>query len=198
MYIAQDVVDLIVDQLSQSVPQSQERERHLRAASLVSTVWVNRSQHHLSSTIDFRDSSDILKWCSNIEPDPYGVSSHVRVLLIGSGRAYISPPPVILSDIETALPHLTLFKNLQELALPHIDLKHPSLGVLVPIFSSFAGTLKRLRWAQEDPVHETWEAISTLADHLPNLTYINLSGYDWGRYNHKNDPQCEVQIQLST
>ena len=121
----------------------------------------------------------------------------MRVLLIGSGRAYISPPPVVLSDIETALPHLTLFKNLRELALPHVDLKHPPLSVLVPIFSSFAGTLKRLRWAQEDPVHETWEAIGALADHLPNLTYINLSGYDWGRYNYENNPQCEIQIQLS-
>ena len=139
MYIAQEVIDLIIDQLSQST--YWERERHLRAAGLVSTVWVNRSQHHLFSIVDFRDSRDIQRWCSRINPDPHGVSSHMRVLAIGSAE----PRATTLSDIETALRHLTLFKNLRELMLPHVDLKHPSLSVLVPIFSSFASTLKRLR-----------------------------------------------------
>ena len=150
MYIAQDVVDLIVDQLSAC---NRSREHHLRAASLVSTVWVNRSQHHLFSILKLRSSKTIHKWCSRIKPDPYGVSRHVRVLLLGHDKKYFRQP-LVLSDTKAALPHLTSFKNLQELIIYYIDLENAPLGVLVPIFSSFTGTLKRLRWTQEAAVHE--------------------------------------------
>ena len=191
MYIAQDVVDLIVDQLF-LLTYDLEGKRYLRAASLVSTIWVNRSQHHLFSTVELRDSRDIQKWCSRIKSDPCGVSRHVRVLLLGGGRLYISPPPAAL-EIETALPHLTSFKNLEELSIRHIDLNHTPLGILVPIFSSFTGALKRFRWSQKAPVHETWKTISALTDLLPTHVCVYLSSYR-ADYDHV---LSEIKIRLS-
>ena len=185
MHIPQDVVDLIVDQLSLSA--GWKTRGYLRAASLVSTAWVDRSQHHLFSTLTFYDTVKIERWCSRIKPDPYGVSRHVRALTLGGGCSYtlFNPRPRV-SDIETALPHLVSFKSLQELMLGIVC---TSLGVLAPIFSSSPGILKLHRWARPDvDVYETWKDISTLADLLPNLTHVSLSGYQ---------ENSAIHIQLS-
>ena len=71
MHMPQAIVDLVVDQLSLST--YYEAKFHLEAASLVSAAWVNRSQHHLFSTVEFYGGRKLKKWCSRIEPDPYGV-----------------------------------------------------------------------------------------------------------------------------
>ena len=190
MHIPQDVVDLIIDQLS---PPTDDREWkcHLLAASLVSTAWVNRCQHHLFSTLEFYRRREIERWCSKIKPDPCGISRHVRVLTIGSREmSNISSPRLLVSDIKAALPHLASFKNLKEFILGYTDLKDTSLDVFAPIFSSSADTLKRLQWVHwQADIQECWKAISTLAGLLPALTHFNLSGY--------RDECSEVQIRLS-
>jgi len=189
-YIAQDVVNLIVDQLS-LLADGCERNRHLQAASLVSTTWINRSQYHLFSTLEFDDSRKIERWCSRIKPDPYGVSRHARVLIIGARRNPLTsyPSPIMVSNIEPALPHFTSFKNLKEFVLGYGWLRHESPGVLAPIFSSSASTLQRLRWAYWGAdICETWEDVSTLADLLPNLTHVDLSGCQ---------RICETHVRLS-
>jgi len=190
MYIPQDVVDLIVDQLS-LLAGGDERNRHLQAASLVSTTWINRSQYHLFSTLEFDDSKKIERWCSRIKPDPYGVSRHARVLIIGARRNPIGryPPSIMVSDVELALPHFTSFKNLKEFVRGYRWPRHASPGVLAPILSSSASTLKRLRWAYWGAdICETWDDISTLADLLPNLTHVDLSGCQF---------ICETHVRLS-
>ena len=82
------------------------------------------------------------------------------------------------SDIEIAHPHFASLKNLREFILGcTYDMDTP-LSVLSPIFSSSAGTLKRLRWTNcRADIPKTWEDIRTLANLLPNLTYVDLSGY---------------------
>jgi len=189
MYIVQDLVDLIVDQLYDPTDYY-HAERYLQATSLVSTAWVNRSQHHLFSTLELFDSRRIKRWCSRIKPDPDGVSRHVRVLAVGCLRFYADPNSKLLfSDIKPAMPHLTSFKNLQEFVLGHTDLEGASLGVLAPLLSSSVGTLERLRWTHRKPdICETWKDIGIIANLLPNLTYIDLSGYQ--------DSSSKIQIRL--
>lgn len=190
MYIVQDVVDLIIDQLFQST-YSWERKRHLQAVSLISTVWVNRSQHHLFSTIELCGSEDIERWRSRIKPGPCGVSRHVRLLVLG-GRERVSPLPTA-SDAETALPHFTSFKNLQELVLRRIDLNRTSLGIFIPIITSPGSTLKRLQWTQRAATDETWKTINTLTDILPNLVHVHLSSLR----DDYEPTLSEIKIQLS-
>ena len=62
------------------------------------------------------------------------------------------------------------------MCIERIDINRVSLDILVPIFSSFASTLKRLHWTQKVTTHETWKTLYTLADLLPNLMVIDLSG----------------------
>ena len=151
----------------------------LQAASLLSTAWVNRSQYHLFSTVEFAGSRMIKKWYSRIKPDPYGVSRHVRVLTVGwRERPATLTSPLIASDIKTAIHHLTSFENLREFILGYTWLKDASPGVLFPIFFSSADTLKRLRWINHHAdIHGDWEDIRTLADLLPDLTYVDPPDY---------------------
>jgi len=189
MYIPQDVVDLIIDQLAlpttvyrESALSWLKRRSYLKATSLVSTSWVNPSQRHFFSIVSLHSAASMQEWCSNIRPDPHGVSRHVRVLRL-------RPPSLVSDNLKTLLPHLTSFQNLQELEIGQafsyqsypdrrIDIDRVPLDLLVPIFSSFAGTLKRLKWTQRDTAHETWKTFYTLIDLLPNLMDIDLLGVD--------------------
>jgi hypothetical protein len=176
MYTPQDVVDLIIGQLALMIAElcPSERHRFLQATSLVSTPWVNPSQRRLFSTIDFHNSSSVRRWCSRIKPDTYGVSRHVRVLRIWS-------EPLSSGVIKNALPHLTSFKNLQELSMgrvPYMGQIYTNctpLDVLAPIFSSFAGSLKRLQWTQKRTGQEAWRNLYVLTNLLPNLMDLDLS-----------------------
>jgi len=83
----------------------------------------------------------------------------------------------MVSDTKPVPPHLTLFKNLEEFVLGNCWLRHASLDILAPIFSSFASTLKRLRlvhWGAN--ICQTWKDTNDLTDLLPNLTHIDLLG----------------------
>ena len=184
VHIPQDIVDLIIDQLSSatSYPDSS-----LRATSLVSTAWVDPSQRHLFSSLCFYSSSSVQKWCSRIRPGPHGISRHVRVLKLSS-------PSVVSGILKIALPHFTSFQNLRELAIV-VDVEcQDSVNILVPIFSSFASTLKRLEWTQEGAGHgSTWKTLYGLVDLLPNLTEINLSGF----YHPLISPSALPCIRLS-
>ena len=191
MYIPQDIVDLIVDQLYQ--PMLYETKHYLRATSLVSTTWVNRSQYHLFSTVEFNTSRNVKRWCCRIQPDPDGVSRHVRVLAVGPQRRDSTGPTTPLADryIRAALPHLASFKNLQTFILGYTDLEDTPLGVLAPIFSSSAGSLMRFQWTHclAADIHEAWKDVRALTDLSPNLAYVILSAY-------RHDPS-EIQIRLS-
>lgn len=56
-----------------------------------------------------------------------------------------------------------------------------SLGILVPIFASFSGALRRVRQTREAPAHEMREAACTLAGLLRNLAFADLLGH-WDDY----------------
>lgn len=182
MYIPHDIVNLIIDKLvleaTNTAPATSRYgmvcpkllARDLRATSLVSTHWVNHSQHYLFSTIALHLDAHVREWCSRIEPNPRGVSRHVRVLKLRGETLH--------SDIlEPALPHFTSFRNLQDLGLDHdqTNLGGVSLDHLVPIFSSFGATLKRLQWSQGAITPNPWKTLYTLADLLPNIVELDLS-----------------------
>jgi hypothetical protein len=183
MHIPQDIINLIIDQLffdERSVHKAPRASRYgissslvrdLQATSLVSTPWVHHSQRLLFSTVTLYAEADVRKWCSSIKPGPRGLSRFVRVLNLG--------PQLLHSNIlKIVLPHFTSFRNLRELTMyrGRADISRISLDALIPIFSSFATTLKRLRWDVATS-YGAWEPLYTLTDLLPNLVEIELSGY---------------------
>ena len=171
VYVPQDIVDLIVDQLHSTALYC---GNSLRATSLVSTAWVNPSQRRLFATLHLYSSSAVQRWCSRIRPGPHGISRHVRVLRLSSQL-------VVSGILETALPHFASFQNLRELDIAGEAVRQNRIriDVLVPLLSSSAGTLKRLQCTQDfqkgAPRDSTWESLYALANSLPNLTGINLS-----------------------
>ena len=185
MRIPQDVVKIIIDQMvlditSELDPEQDvtfEEDECLKATSLVSSAWVYPSQRHLFSTINFYNWPCVKAWCSRIKPGPCGVSRHVRILRLWNRSS------LCCGILESALPHFVSFTNLQELdvglvcglLLRRSDITRVSLDILVPIFSSFSGTLKRLRWSGKLTADDAWEKICTLVDLLPNLVDLNLS-----------------------
>ena len=176
MHIPQDVWDLIIDQLISRGEDPWRIRKFLRAASLVSTAWVNRSQHHLFSTLAFIRRDILQNWCSRIRPDPDGVSRHVRTLRLVNMRAASLPRPLLTDVLKTASPHLTSFRNIQKLWVCNVDLGAASLDVLIPAISSFAGTLRWLGWTQEPgTIHKTWTTICTIVNLFPNLVDVFLS-----------------------
>ena len=176
MYIPGGVVGLIVDQLASAEDWPHRCRQYLQAVSLVSTVWVDRCQHHLLSTISFSSRTSPEEWCSRIRPGPDGVSRHVRTLSLLSRDG--CPSVLVTRVLEPALPHLTSFPNLRELNVPYFDPTVVSLDILVIIISSFADSLQRLLWIQQrHPVCETWTATSTPFNLLPNLKDLLLSSY---------------------
>jgi len=177
MHIPHDVVDLIIDQLFLSTDCEAGHPGHLQAASLVSTAWVNRSQHHLFSTLEFDSGQKVKRWCSIFKPDHYGVSRHVRVLIIGCRDPTTPTPPLLVTEIEAAFPHFTSFKNLQKFIQGYPSSSHTPPSVFLQILSSSAGTLKTLKSTHcYADMRKAWENIRTLADLLPNLTCVALSG----------------------
>jgi len=113
MHLVQDVVDHVIDQLYN--PEDCFAKCYLQATSLVSTIWVKRSQHHLFSTVDFHDHRRVKRWCCRIEPDHNGVSRHVRALTVGERSTAFSP--LAVRYIKAAIPHLASFKNLRKFGL---------------------------------------------------------------------------------
>ena len=145
VYVPQDIVDLIIDQLCSATLYCGSS---LRATSLVSTAWVNPSQRHLFFTLCLYSSSDVRKWCSRIRPGPHGISRHVRVLKLSS-RLVISGIP------ETTLPHFTSFQNCHR-AIFHahfptvfstLSPTHSFISFTLPLLSLFSALLSRYELA---------------------------------------------------
>lgn len=204
MHIPHDIVNLVIDQLvfeaadaalvtsrpygAWRYPRSLAQD--LRATSLVNTLWSHHSQHYLFSSVTLYREAHVQQWCSRIRPGAEGVSRHVRTLKLG--------PQTLRSDIfKTALPHLMSFSNLQELIMCHSrtsDTSHVSLDILTPIFSSFAATLKRLRWSNAI-TDNAWKILYPLTNLLPNLVDIELSGCGLDRRFIR--PSAHPRIHLS-
>ena len=87
---------------------------------------------------------------------------------------------MVSGTLQTALPNFASFQNLQELEIIGDTMHRDRIDILVPLLSSSAGTLKRLQWTQDREKgvtrDSTWGYLYALANSLPNLTEINLSG----------------------
>jgi hypothetical protein len=210
------IVKLIVDQLA-LVLQSNRRElgRCLKATSLVSHDWVYPSQRHLFSTIVFHRRRRVNAWCSSIKEGSEGVSKHVRVLRLEAGS-------LDLPTIKAALPHLTSFTRLEELDIGRVrnaglhpdinDINHERrptplnicdipLDIQTKFFGSFADSVKRLIWTQDYEQTEWkesgWKTLYTVANFLPHLVDLNISGYYNDIKTLPSDP-IHPRLRLST
>lgn len=76
----QELVDLVIDKLAEP---SEPGEPHVQISdySTISRQWCERVRKHHFDTIFFHYQPDVEKWRRAIEPDPSGVSRHVRKII---------------------------------------------------------------------------------------------------------------------
>jgi hypothetical protein len=73
----QELVDMVIDQLATPKPPSRSE---MSLYSTVSPEWVTRTQKYHFERVRFEGTRRLEKWRTAIEPDPFGVSRHVRKL----------------------------------------------------------------------------------------------------------------------
>ena len=101
----QELVDRVVDNL--------DDPRHLRACSLVSSKWLERSRRRLFANVSL-NTWNFDRWQKKIPPGPNGISGYVRSLALRQARSIVSLEPETLMGI---MDHLTSFRRLKTLIL---------------------------------------------------------------------------------
>ena len=152
--IPQEIIDKIIDLCSAD-------KKTLKACSLISRAWVDRTRKHLFSRLRLTDET-LITWCeviaaatSDIEPPlpratrppasssyaPSWPSSYVKSLELVPARHPVS------RNIETALQantHLSAFINLETLSLSAVSLESFQEASLGTCFGSLATTVRKL------------------------------------------------------
>ena len=107
--IPQELVDEVIDNLN--------NPRDLRACSLVSSEWVDRSRRSLFANVAL-STWNFDQWRRNIPPGPDGISAYVRSLTLRQARSIVSLEPETLMGI---MDHLTSFQRLKALLLHDVN-----------------------------------------------------------------------------
>ena len=105
----QELVDEVIDNL--------ENPRDLRACSLVSSMWLERSRRKLFAAVSL-NTWNFDQWRRNITSGPSGISTYVRSLALRQARSIISLEPETLMGI---MDHLTSFRQLKSLFLQDVN-----------------------------------------------------------------------------
>ena len=76
----QELVDKIIDMLTEEDPWESENPKPISNYSTVSRQWVERTRKHHFCYVEFRCQEAVEKWRTTFEADPSGISRHVRKL----------------------------------------------------------------------------------------------------------------------
>lgn len=157
----QELVDEVIDNL--------DNPRDLRACSLVSSKWLERSRRRLFANVSL-NTWNFRKWRRNIPPGPNGISAYVRSLSLRQARSIISLEPETLMGI---MDHLTSFRGLKSLILQDVNFDdlfdEPSLA---ECFGHFGASVNSLY------LHGILTDMSTLlffVNLFPSLNHLAIS-----------------------
>ncbi|KAF9647023.1 hypothetical protein BDM02DRAFT_3117744 [Thelephora ganbajun] len=157
----QELVDEVIDNLN--------NPRDLRACSLVSSKWLERSRRKLFANVAL-NTWNFDKWQRNIPPGSNGVSAYVRSLTLRQAQSIISLEPETLMGI---MDHLTSFRRLEVLLLHDVNFDDLFDGPsLIRCFGHFGISAKSLH------LHGIRTDISTMlffVSLFPNLDHLTIS-----------------------
>jgi len=159
--IPQELVDEVIDNL--------DNPRDLRACSLVSSEWVDRSRRRLFAHVAL-NTWNFDQWRRNIPPGPNGISAYVRTLTLRQARSIASLEPETLMGI---MDHLTSFQRLQTLLLVDVSFNDSfDAQSLTQCFGHFGVSVKTLH------LHGIRTDMSTMLFFIslfPNLDHLTIS-----------------------
>ena len=158
--IPQELVDEVIDNLN--------NPRDLRACSLVSSEWVDRSRCRLFANVAL-STWNFDQWRRNIPPGPNGISAYVRSLTLRQARSIVSLEPETLMGI---MDHLTSFQRLKALLLHDVNFDDLFDGrSLTQCFGHFGVSVKSLH------LHGIRTDMSTMLFFIslfPNLNHLAI------------------------
>ena len=156
----QELVDEIIDNLSDP--------RDLRACSLVSSQWAERSRWRLFANVAL-NTWNFDKWRKNILPGPNGISAYVRSLALRQARSVVSLEPETLMGI---MDHLTSFQRLKTLLLQDVNFDDLFDGPsLTQCFGYFGVSVKSLRL---DGIRTNMSTMLFFINLFPNLDRLMI------------------------
>lgn len=157
----QELVDEVIDNI--------DNPRDLRACSLVSSKWLERSRHRLFANVAL-NTWNFDQWRRNITPGPNGISAYVRSLALRQARSIISLEPETLMGV---MDHLTSFRRLKVLLLQDVNFDDLFDGPsLTRCFGHFGVSVKSLH------LHGIRTDMSTMLFFItlfPNLDHLTVS-----------------------
>ena len=160
-HFPQELVDEVIDNLDSS--------RDLRACSLVSSKWLERSRRKLFANVCL-NTWNFDRWQRNIPPGPNGISTYVRSLALRQAKSIISLEPETLMGI---MDHLTSFRRLKSLSLQDVGFDDFFDGPsLTECFGHFGRSVRSLY------LHCIKTNIGTLlffVNLFPNLDHLTIS-----------------------
>ena len=151
--LPQELVDKIIDELA-----CFEYYRNMAQYSLISRIWVTRTQRHCFKQIDLEGMEKLEKWQRNIEPDSAGVSRHVRELTLAH-----------ITSLEGFEAHIRAFTCVELLQI--IGCSFVMSPLVAECFAPMGSSLARL-WIFD--VEATSGAITSLLAALPKLKRLNV------------------------
>jgi len=143
MDIPQELIDETIDRIWDA--DDSPSHTTTKAATLISRVWVERSQRYLFHDIRFSTFRPrFRRWCDAMSPGPNGVSRHVRSLTIQVGDAdgWWGDQGTLEHD----LPFFNSFQKVQVLRVHNWNVEPFPPEVLTRCFTSFAGSVRVLQW----------------------------------------------------
>ena len=159
--IPQELVDEVIDNLN--------NPRDLRACSLVSSEWVDRSRRRLFADVAL-DTWNFDQWRRNVPPGPNGISAYVRSLTLRQGRSIVSLEPETLMGI---MDHLTSFQRLKTLLLHDVNFDDLFDGPsLTQCFGHFGVSVKSLHL---HGIRTDMGTILFFISLFPNLDHLTIS-----------------------
>ena len=192
MSLPQELVDKIIDEIWISADDPPSNEV-IKAISLISRSWVDRSQRYLFRHITFSVvGRQFERWCNAVAPGPNGVSRHVQSLTIqatGSDGWWINE-----DLLEQVLPYFDSFRNVEVFRVLNWNVDPFPPEAIARCFSPFGQGVRLLQW---DPYqHMTREAWAHIVGLFPRVDHLLLLPGFFPAGLISNDPVSPLQKRL--
>ena len=174
----QEIFDEIIDQ---AVTIEMNLVESLRAHSLVSKGWLNRSRSIRFEEVLFHQPTDLERWCEKISPSPDGPGRYVKTLEILSGVIPLVSDP---QQLEKYIDHFTSFTQVENLILAHHK-KEVHFDAIARCFSGFRNSVLFL---EVNNSSFSFDELSQIMELFPNLVTMMCQYANLGR------PSEDVQI----
>lgn len=135
MDLPQEIIDEVIDNLAFDF-------RTLKSTSLVRKSWTHRSRRRLFHFVPINSLSRLEKWSQSISPDPNGIASYARVILLeplDTPRSWIEP-----ENLDKFSEHFRSFSGVERLIITGLETAKFDATSTPRYFGNLAATVRSL------------------------------------------------------